>query len=127
LGTETSQRFPRKAVVCGMTVTKASSSSTGYSVSSKQGLTLPAIPMSVCQTSPRLGFGMVLSFHFFKKGETLRGDMITDGQVVGFGLKAQHFETNLPSFGIRKLRKFFKDFGKAHADTLAGMVPGARS
>jgi hypothetical protein len=53
--------------------------------------------------------------------------MITDGQVVGFGLKAQHFETNLPSFGIRKLRKFFKDFGKAHADTLAGMVPGARS
>ena len=70
---------------------------------------------------------MVLSFHFFKKGETLRGDMITDGQVVGFGLKAQHFETNLPSFGIRKLRKFFKDFGKAHAVTLAGMVPGARS
>ena len=70
---------------------------------------------------------LVLSFHFFKKGETLRGDMITDGQVVGFGLKAQHFETNLPSFGIRKLRKFFKDFGKAHADTLAGMVPGARS
>ena len=69
---------------------------------------------------------MVRSFYFFKKGETLRGDMITHGQIVCFGLKAQHFETNFPSFGIRKLRKLVKDFGKAHAFTLAGMVPGAR-
>jgi hypothetical protein len=69
---------------------------------------------------------LVRSFYFFKKGETLRGDMITHGQIVCFGLKAQHFETNLPSFGIRKLKKFFKGFGKAHAVTLAGMVPGAR-
>jgi hypothetical protein len=83
--------------------------------------------MSVCQTSPRLGFDVVLSFHFFKKGETLRGDMITDGQVVGFGLKAQHFETNLPSFGTGKLRKFFKDFGKAQTNTLEGFIALASS
>jgi hypothetical protein len=69
---------------------------------------------------------MVLSFHFFKKSKTFRGNMVANGQVVGFGLKAQHFEANFPSFGIRKLRKFFKDFGKAHAVKLAGMVPGAR-
>jgi hypothetical protein len=69
---------------------------------------------------------LVRSFYFFKKSETLRGDMITLGQIVCFGLKAQHFETNFPSFGIRKLRKFFKDFGKAHAVKLAGMVAGAR-
>ena len=90
-------------------------------------LSCPTCGVRPCQTSPRLGFGMVFSFHFFEKGKTLRCDMITDGQVVGFGLKAQNFETNFSSFGIRKLRKFFKDFRKAHTNTLEEFIPSVSS
>ena len=83
---------------------------------SRQGRILPAMPMSVCQTSPfrALSTRGVGGFHFIEKREAFAGDMVADRNIIGVGLKAQDLKKQLAPLQMRELGNFFDDLSETH-------------
>ena len=111
-----SHLFPRKEVVCARTVMRASSSSSGKSVSSRHGRTFAAMPKSTVQISPRRASGIrgILSFHLIKQRKSFARGLVAENNILGFRLHLDDFPAQIAPLMMSQLGQFFDDFSHAH-------------
>ena len=105
------------AVVCGITITRASSLLSGKSLNTSAGRTLAAKPKSTRQISPgRVLF--ILGFHCIKHLKPFQGPLIAVGQSHAIFLSIDNATHNFPPRFVRQFWNFGNDFGPAHGENI---------